>query len=237
MGDRCRQDLRQSLPSKHFNGLQGRVDGETTTSSTIRSRAAPISASHAAGPCREDGDVIALDARKERCSSSGVTGPEARLFAPARRSRARPPTAPYMIADMTGAPLYVVAHELPRVRMRRSPAPARPENASTGKEPLIQEHLLLDDSEYANRRSGLCAARRVMSPPFRDSNRIRTAWVGPGCKSGSLQVVATGPICRVPRPRAEAVWPSGLLARSPTAPAGSRTACRCCGHRASIPGG
>jgi len=54
-------------------------------------------------------------------------------------------------------------------------------------EPLIQ-HLLLDAAEYEN-RSWEHAARRVMSPPFRDKSHQDSLWAG--LQSGSLQVVAT----------------------------------------------
>jgi len=54
-------------------------------------------------------------------------------------------------------------------------------------EPLIQ-HLTLDDSEYQN-KDWDHAARRVMSPPFRDKKHQDSLWAG--LQSGSLQVVAT----------------------------------------------
>jgi dihydropyrimidinase len=54
-------------------------------------------------------------------------------------------------------------------------------------EPLIQ-HLLLDSTEYAD-RDWDHAARRVMSPPFRDKAHQDSLWAG--LQSGSLQVVAT----------------------------------------------
>jgi dihydropyrimidinase len=52
---------------------------------------------------------------------------------------------------------------------------------------LIQ-HLLLDATEYDNRNWDH-AARRVMSPPFRDKAHQDSLWAG--LQSGSLQVVAT----------------------------------------------
>jgi hypothetical protein len=52
---------------------------------------------------------------------------------------------------------------------------------------LIQ-HLLLDASEYDNKNWDH-AARRVMSPPFRDKMHQDSLWAG--LQSGSLQVVAT----------------------------------------------
>jgi len=54
-------------------------------------------------------------------------------------------------------------------------------------EPLIQ-HLVLDESEYAN-KDWDHAARRVMSPPFRNRQHQDSLWAG--LAAGSLQVVAT----------------------------------------------
>ena len=54
-------------------------------------------------------------------------------------------------------------------------------------EPLIQ-HLTLDESEYFN-PDWDHAARRVMSPPFRDKQHQDSLWAG--LQAGSLQVVAT----------------------------------------------
>ena len=54
-------------------------------------------------------------------------------------------------------------------------------------EPLIQ-HLTLDETEYFN-PDWDHAARRVMSPPFRDKRHQDSLWAG--LQSGSLQVVAT----------------------------------------------
>jgi dihydropyrimidinase len=90
-----------------------------------------------------------------------------------------------MIADMAGVPLYVVhvssedAHEA----IRR----ARQQGKRVWGEPLIQ-HLVLDDSEYSH-PDWDHAARRVMSPPFRDRKHQDSLWAG--LQSGSLSVVAT----------------------------------------------
>ena len=54
-------------------------------------------------------------------------------------------------------------------------------------EPLIQ-HLTLDESEYFN-KDWDHAARRVMSPPFRNHRHQDSLWAG--LQSGSLSVVAT----------------------------------------------
>jgi dihydropyrimidinase len=54
-------------------------------------------------------------------------------------------------------------------------------------EPLVQ-HLTLEESEYFNKDWDY-AARRVMSPPFRDKVNQDSLWAG--LAAGSLQVVAT----------------------------------------------
>jgi len=90
-----------------------------------------------------------------------------------------------MIADMAGVPLYVVhtscedSHEA----IRR----ARQLGKRVWGEPLIQ-HLTLDESEYFN-ADWDHAARRVMSPPFRNKQHQDSLWHG--LQSGSLSVVAT----------------------------------------------
>jgi dihydropyrimidinase len=90
-----------------------------------------------------------------------------------------------MIADMAGVPLYVVhvscedAHEA----IRR----ARAQGKRVWGEPLIQ-HLTLDESEYFH-PDWDHAARRVMSPPFRNKEHQASLWAG--LMSGSLSVVAT----------------------------------------------
>ena len=90
-----------------------------------------------------------------------------------------------IIADMAGVPLYVVhtsceqAHEA----IRR----ARQNGMRVYGEPLIQ-HLTLDEGEYFD-KDWDHAARRVMSPPFRNKQHQDSLWAG--LASGSLQVVAT----------------------------------------------
>jgi dihydropyrimidinase len=86
---------------------------------------------------------------------------------------------------MAGVPVYIVhtsceeAHEA----IRR----ARQKGCRVYGEPLIQ-HLTLDESEYFNRDWDY-AARRVMSPPFRDKRHQDSLWAG--LAAGSLQVVAS----------------------------------------------
>jgi dihydropyrimidinase len=90
-----------------------------------------------------------------------------------------------MIADMAGAPLYVV-HTSCR-DSHEAIARARAAGKRVFGEPLIQ-HLVLDESEY-QAKDWDHAAQRVMSPPFRAKVHQDSLWAG--LAAGSLQVVAT----------------------------------------------
>jgi len=131
----------------------------------------------------ENGDIVAH--MQEDFLARGVTGPEGHAYSRPVEVEAEATNRAIMIADMTGAPLYVVhtscreAHE--------AIARARAAGKRVYGEPLIQ-HLLLDASEYQN-KDWDHAAQRVMSPPFRDKVHQDSLWAG--LQSGSLQVVAT----------------------------------------------
>ena len=131
----------------------------------------------------ENGDVVAELQRK--LLEAGNTGPEAHAFSRPPQVEGEATNRAIMIADMAGVPLYVVhtsceeAHEA----IRR----ARQAGKRVWGEPLIK-HLTLDDSEYRH-PDWDHAARRVMSPPFRDKRHQDSLWAG--LQSGSLSVVAT----------------------------------------------
>ncbi|MFP1643325.1 dihydropyrimidinase [Pontitalea aquivivens] len=131
----------------------------------------------------ENGDVVAeLSAR---LLAGGNTGPEAHAYSRPPQVEGEATNRAIMIADMAGVPLYVVhtsceeAHEA----IRR----ARQQGKRVWGEPLIQ-HLTLDESEYFN-ADWDHAARRVMSPPFRDKRHQDSLWAG--LSGGTLSVVAT----------------------------------------------
>ena len=131
----------------------------------------------------ENGDVVAeLSAR---LLAEGNVGPEAHAYSRPPQVEGEATNRAIMIADMAGVPLYVVhtscedSHEA----IRR----ARMAGKRVWGEPLIQ-HLTLDESEYFN-ADWDHAARRVMSPPFRDKKHQDSLWAG--LQSGSLSVVAT----------------------------------------------
>ena len=131
----------------------------------------------------ENGDVVAeLSAR---LLAEGNTGPEAHAWSRPPQVEGEATNRAIMIADMAGVPLYVVhtscedSHEA----IRR----ARQQGKRVWGEPLIQ-HLTLDESEYFN-PDWDHAARRVMSPPFRDKAHQNSLWAG--LQAGSLSCVAT----------------------------------------------
>ena len=131
----------------------------------------------------ENGDVVAELTAK--LLAEGNTGPEAHAYSRPPQVEGEATNRAIMIADMAGVPLYVVhvscedAHEA----IRR----ARQQGKRVWGEPLIQ-HLTLDETEYFH-PDWDHAARRVMSPPFRDKHHQDSLWSG--LMSGSLSCVAT----------------------------------------------
>ncbi len=166
---------------KHFMAYKGALMVNDDELFASFSRCAEIGATplvHA-----ENGDVVAE--LQARLLAEGNTGPEAHAFSRPPQVEGEATNRAIMIADMAGVPLYVVhtSCEESHEAIRR----ARQQGKRVWGEPLIQ-HLTLDDSEYRN-KDWDHAARRVMSPPFRDKHHQDSLWAG--LASGSLSVVAT----------------------------------------------
>jgi dihydropyrimidinase len=131
----------------------------------------------------ENGDIVAE--LQKKYMEEGLTGPEGHAYSRPPEVEGEAANRAIMIADAAGVPLYIVhvsceqAHEA----IRR----ARAKGMRVYGEPLIQ-HLTLDETEYFHKDWDY-AARRVMSPPFRDKSHQDSLWAG--LASGSLQVVAT----------------------------------------------
>jgi len=166
---------------KHFMAYKGALmvnDDEMYASFQRLGELGGIAMVHA-----ENGDVVAELQRK--LMEQGNTGPEAHAYSRPPEVEGEAANRAIMIADMAGVPLYVVhvsceeAHEA----IRR----ARMLGKRVWGEPLIQ-HLTLDESEYFD-KDWDHAARRVMSPPFRNRKHQDSLWNG--LASGSLSVVAT----------------------------------------------
>ena len=131
----------------------------------------------------ENGDIVA--ALQERYMGNGTTGPEGHAFSRPPEVEGEATNRAIMIADAAGVPVYIVhvSCEQSHEAIRR----ARQKGMRVYGEPLIQ-HLTLDENEYFNRDWDY-AARRVMSPPFRNKAHQDSLWAG--LAAGSLQVVAT----------------------------------------------
>lgn len=131
----------------------------------------------------ENGDVVAELSAK--LLAEGNNGPEAHAYSRPSQVEGEATNRAIMIADMAGAPLYVVhtSCEESHEAIRR----ARQNGKRVWGEPLIQ-HLTLDETEYFN-EDWDHAARRVMSPPFRNKQHQDSLWAG--LQAGSLSVVAT----------------------------------------------
>ncbi len=131
----------------------------------------------------ENGDIVAQ--LQQTLLEEGNNGPEAHGYSRPPEVEGEATNRAIVLANQTGVPLYVVhvsceqAHEA----IRR----ARQKGMRVYGEPLIQ-HLTLDESVYQNEDWDY-AARRVMSPPFRDKLNQDSLWAG--LASGSLQCVAT----------------------------------------------
>jgi dihydropyrimidinase len=131
----------------------------------------------------ENGDVVA--AMQEKLMAEGNCGPEAHAYSRTVEVEGEATNRAIMIADAAGVPLYIVhaSCEQSHEAIRR----ARQKGQRVFGEPLIQ-HLVLDESEYQHPNWDH-AARRVMSPPFRNKLHQDSLWAG--LAAGSLQVVAT----------------------------------------------
>lgn len=131
----------------------------------------------------ENGDIVAQ--LQQSLLAKGNNGPEAHSYSRPPEVEGEATNRAIMIADQVGVPLYVVhvSCEQSHEAIRR----ARQKGMRVFGEPLIQ-HLTLDDQEYQNQDWDY-AARRVMSPPFRDKINQDGLWAG--LAAGSLQVVAT----------------------------------------------
>ncbi len=166
---------------KHFMAYKGALmvnDDEMYASFQRLAELGGIALVHA-----ENGDVVAeLSARLLR---EGSNGPEGHAYSRPSQVEGEATNRAIMIADMAGVPLYVVhtSCEESHEAIRR----ARQAGKRVWGEPLIQ-HLTLDESEYFN-PDWDHAARRVMSPPFRDKKHQDSLWAG--LQSGSLSCVAT----------------------------------------------
>lgn len=166
---------------KHFMAYKGALmvnDDELFASFSRCAELGAVPMVHA-----ENGDLVAeMSAKLLR---EGNTGPEAHAYSRPSQVEGEATNRAIMIADMAGVPLYVVhtSCEESHEAIRR----AKQAGKRVWGEPLIQ-HLTLDETEYFN-ADWDHAARRVMSPPFRNKAHQDSLWAG--LASGTLSCVAT----------------------------------------------
>ncbi len=186
-GERVFDDMQEIVQQKgintfkHFMAYKGAlmVDDDEMYSSFKRcAELGALPLVHA-----ENGDVVAQ--LQAKLLAEGNNGPEAHAYSRPPEVEGEATNRAIMIADMAGVPVYIVhtSSEQAHEAIRR----ARQNGIRAYGEPLIQ-HLTLDDSEYKN-PDWDHAARRVMSPPFRNKKHQDSLWAG--LQAGSLQVVAT----------------------------------------------
>ena len=131
----------------------------------------------------ENGDVVL--ALQKHFMKAGITGPEGHALSRPPEVEGEAANRAIMLADQAGCPLYIV--HVSSIPAHEAIKRARSQGRRVYGEPLIQ-HLTLDEGEYFH-KDWAHAARRVMSPPFRDKKHQDSLWNG--LRSGSLQVVAT----------------------------------------------
>lgn len=184
--DQVREDMaevvRQGVTTfKHFMAYKGALmvnDDEMFSSFRRCAELGAMPLVHA-----ENGDVVA--ALQAKLMADGITGPEGHAFSRPPEVEGEAANRAIMIADAAGVPLYIV--HTSSIPAHEAIARARALGKRVYGEPLIQ-HLVLDESEYFN-KDWKHAARRVMSPPFRDKKNQEDLWNG--LRAGSLHVVAT----------------------------------------------
>ncbi len=184
--DQVREDMGKVVKAgvttfKHFMAYKGSlmVNDEEMFASFVRcAEVGAMPLVHA-----ENGDLVA--ALQRHYMAKGITGPEGHALSRPPDVEGEAANRAIMLADQAGVPLYIVHTSC--IPAHEAIARARALGKRVYGEPLIQ-HLVLDESEYYN-KDWKHAARRVMSPPFRDKIHQDDLWNG--LRAGSLQVVAT----------------------------------------------
>jgi dihydropyrimidinase len=222
MGTLCQEHGVNSF--KHFMAYKGAImaDDEVLVNSFTRARElGALCTVHA-----ENGELVY---RLQKESTTGAfRGPEAHPLSRPPEVEGEAANRAIRIAEVLGVPLYLVHTSC--IDALESIARARMEGQRVFGEVLAQ-HLVIDDSVYRN-PDWNTAAHYVMSPPFRAKEHQDALWRA--LQSGMLQTTATDHCCFC-TPQKRRAWRTS--ARSPTAPAGWKTAWPCCGTTGCAPGG
>jgi dihydropyrimidinase len=135
----------------------------------------------------ENGDAVAH--LQKQLLAAGITGPEG-------HPQSRPPLVEgeaaqrvIAIADILGAPIYIVHVSTEEATQAIAAARARGQRVYGE---VLAQHLVIDESVYAH-PDWATAAAYVMSPPFRAKHHQTALWAG--LASGALQTTATDHCC------------------------------------------
>ena len=119
----------------------------------------------------------------------GITGPEGHALSRPPEVEGEAANRAIAIANVLGAPLYIV--HVSTEEAAQAIARARARGHRVYGEALAQ-HLVIDESVYRN-QDWATAAAYVMSPPFRPKHHQKALWAG--LISGQLQTTATDHCC------------------------------------------
>ena len=135
----------------------------------------------------ENGDAVAH--LQSQLLAAGITGPEGHPLSRPPAVEAEAAQRVIAIAEVLGAPIYIV--HVSTAEATDAIARARARGQRVYGEVLAQ-HLLIDESVYRSPDWAFAAAH-VMSPPFRARHHQQALWAG--LASGSLQTTATDHCC------------------------------------------
>lgn len=170
---------------KHFMAYKGAImvdDGVLLNSFGRALELGAICTVHA-----ENGDAVFH--LQQKMLDLGITGPEGHALSRPPEVEAEAANRAIAIADVLGAPLYIV--HVSTEEAAQAIARARARGHRVYGEALAQ-HLVIDESVYQN-QDWTTAAAYVMSPPFRPKHHQKALWAG--LASGQLQTTATDHCC------------------------------------------
>ncbi len=170
---------------KHFMAYKGSIkadDGVMVQSFPRALELGAIVTAHA-----ENGDLV--DHLQKEVYKHGVAGPEGHPASRPPKVEGEAANRVIQIAQIIGVPLYLVHNSCSE--SVEAIARARAQGQRVWGECLVQ-HLLIDDSVYANKDWNFAAAH-VMSPPFRPKSNQDVLW--DALRGGLLQTTATDHCC------------------------------------------
>jgi dihydropyrimidinase len=135
----------------------------------------------------ENGDAVAH--LQKQLLAAGITGPEGHPLSRPPAVEGEAAQRVIAIADILGAPIYIVHVSTEEATAAIAAARARGQRVYGE---VLAQHLVIDESVYRSPDWAFAAAH-VMSPPFREKHHQKALWAG--LASGALQTTATDHCC------------------------------------------